>query len=118
MKITFTELEESERRHFEEALGAHELSFVHSLAEVMPDTDVLSVFISSRITDAFLARHPALRLIATRSTTVDHLDLESCARRGVAWRPSPVTAITSWPSTPSRSCSRSRGGCARRCASM
>jgi hypothetical protein len=46
MKITFTELEESEQRYFEEALGTHELSFVHSLDEVMPDTEVLSVFIS------------------------------------------------------------------------
>ncbi|HZJ17977.1 MAG TPA: NAD(P)-dependent oxidoreductase [Chthoniobacteraceae bacterium] len=87
MKITFTELEESEQRYFEEALGTHELSFVHSLDEVMPDTEVLSVFISAHVTDDFLARHPALRLIATRSTTVDHLDLESCARRGVAVAP-------------------------------
>jgi len=84
MKITFIETEEHEQRYFEEALGGHELSFVHSLADVMPDTEVLSVFISSRISDDFLARHPALRLIAARSTTCDHIDLESCARRGVA----------------------------------
>lgn len=84
MKITFTEAEESDRAVFEEALGGHELRFVHSLEEVMPDTEVLSVFISTRVSDDFLARHPALRLVATRSTTCDHIDLESCSRRGIA----------------------------------
>lgn len=84
MKITFTEAEESDRRVFAEAFGDHELSFVHSLVDVLPATEVLSVFISSRISDDFLERHPALRLIATRSTTRDHIELESCARRGIA----------------------------------
>lgn len=84
MKITFTETEATDRRLFEEALGEHELSFADALADVMPDTEVLSIFISSRIGDAFLAQHPALRLVATRSTTRDHIDLESCARHGVA----------------------------------
>ena len=84
MKITFTELEKSERRLFEDALDEHELSFVDSLPEVAPDTEVLAIFIASKIDDAFLAQHPSLRLISTRSTTTDHIDLESCVRRGVA----------------------------------
>ena len=84
MKITFTETEESDRCLFEEALGAHELSFVDALADVTPETEVLSIFKASHIDDAFLVQHPALRLVATRSTTHDHIDLESCARHGVA----------------------------------
>ena len=84
MKITFTETEESDRRLFEEALGGHELSFVDALADVTPETEVLSIFKAANIDDAFLAQHPALRLIATRSTTTDHIDIESCARRSVA----------------------------------
>lgn len=84
MKITIAELEESERCFFEDALGERELSFVTSLADVMPNAEVLSIFKASHIDDAFLAQHPALRLIATRSTTTDHIDLGSCARRGVA----------------------------------
>ena len=83
MKITFTETEESDRRFFEEALGEHELSFVTSLADVTSDTEVLSIFKAANIDDAFLAQHPALRLIATRSTAADNIDLESCARRSV-----------------------------------
>lgn len=84
MKITFTETEENDRRLFEKALGGHELSFVDALADVTPETEVLSIFKASHIDDAFLVQHPALRLVATRSTTHDHIVLESCARRGVA----------------------------------
>jgi len=87
MKITFTELEEGERRFFEDAFSEHELSFVDALPDVAPNTEILSIFIASRIDDAFLAQHPPLRLIAARSTTTDHIDLESCARRGVAVAP-------------------------------
>jgi D-lactate dehydrogenase len=83
MKITFTELDAGERRFFEEALGDHELRLVDALAEVPPDTEILSTFIASRIDEDFLAAHPALRLVATRSTTTDHIDLESCGRHAV-----------------------------------
>jgi D-lactate dehydrogenase len=91
MKITFAETEETERRFFEDALGEHELSFVRTLTDVTPDTEILSIFISSRVDDAFLATHPLLRLIATRSTTRDHIDLESCARRRIG-----VAAVSSY----------------------
>ena len=91
MKITFTETESSERSYFEEKLDDHELNFVPSLADVPADTEVLSGFISSCITDDFLAEHPSLRLIATRSTTWDHIELDSCLHRGVA-----VSAVGSY----------------------
>ncbi len=45
--------------------------------------DVLSVFIYSRITDEVLPHFPQLRLIATRSTGYDHIDVAACARRGI-----------------------------------
>ena len=80
MRITFTETESSERSYFEQELADHELNFGPSLA----DTEILSGFIASRITHNFLAEHPVLRLIATRSTTWDHIDLDSCRRRGLA----------------------------------
>ena len=86
MKITFTELEPSERLLFEEALDRHDLCFVDALAETPIDTEILSIFIGSKIDAAFLDAHPALRLIAARSTSRDHLDLAACARRGVEVR--------------------------------
>lgn len=91
MKIAFTETEKNDRDWFERALAGQELSFISSLTEMAPDAEALSIFIASRITDDFLAQHPALRLIATRSTTWDHIDLESCRRHGVV-----VSAVGSY----------------------
>lgn len=48
------------------------------------DAEVLSTFIFSRLDREVLERMPALRLIATRSTGFDHIDLEYCATRGIA----------------------------------
>ncbi|MDE2490014.1 MAG: hydroxyacid dehydrogenase [Elusimicrobia bacterium] len=46
--------------------------------------EVLSVFIYSRLSAAVLKRAPRLKLIATRSTGFDHVDLSYCRRRGIA----------------------------------
>lgn len=67
--------------------GAETLVLAESLdertAEVAAEADVVSVFIYSRVTDGVLARLPRLKLIVTRSTGFDHIDLEACRRRGV-----------------------------------
>jgi D-lactate dehydrogenase len=52
--------------------------------EADPETEVLSVFIHSRVDRGALARLPALRLVATRSTGYDHVDLAACRERGIA----------------------------------
>lgn len=46
--------------------------------------EVVSVFVNSRLTAELLDQLPQLRLIATRSTGYDHIDLEYCRRRGIA----------------------------------
>jgi D-lactate dehydrogenase len=84
VKITFVEAERGEQEFFDHELPDHELEFVDRLEEVSPDAEIVSVFISSRIDDTFLNEHPGVRLIATRSTTLDHIDCEACRRRGVA----------------------------------
>ena len=48
------------------------------------DAPVLSTFIYSRVDAAALERLPAARLVATRSTGFDHIDLEAAAARGVS----------------------------------
>jgi D-lactate dehydrogenase len=83
MKIYFVEVEPSEREFFELELANHELHFVSSLEEVETDAEIVSTFIYSRIDEPFLDQHPAVRLVATRSTTHDHLEQESCAKRHV-----------------------------------
>ena len=69
-------------------LSQHSLHFVEgTIASVPPASlrgaEVLSVFIYSRVTDEWLRRMPRLRLIATRSTGFDHIDLNACRRRGI-----------------------------------
>jgi D-lactate dehydrogenase len=49
-----------------------------------PGVAVLSVFVGSRVDRQLLDACPDLRLVATRSTGLDHVDLAACADRGVA----------------------------------
>jgi D-lactate dehydrogenase len=81
--IYFVETESAEQEFFTSRLQEHDLRFVPDLGEVGDDDEVLSIFINSRITAKFLETHSKLRLIATRSTAIDHLDLPACRERNV-----------------------------------
>ena len=83
MKIYFTEAEPGERIKFASELEAHDVYFSDSLEEVEADAEILSTFIYSPISEEFLCSHPELQLVATRSTTWDHIDLTRCAEHGV-----------------------------------
>jgi D-lactate dehydrogenase len=48
------------------------------------DAEVVTTFIKSEVSEAVLAELPRLRLVATRSTGYDHIDLRACGRRDVA----------------------------------
>jgi D-lactate dehydrogenase len=82
--IYFLETESAEQQFLAERLPAHDLRFVSHADEVGEDAEIISTFIYSAITAEFLAAHPRLRLISTRSTAVDHLPLAACRERGVA----------------------------------
>jgi D-lactate dehydrogenase len=82
-KMCFVEVEEEARAFFDEVFARHEVSFVDRLDEVPEDIEVLSVFITEKIDGAFLDDHPRVRLIATRSTGCDHIDLDACEQHGV-----------------------------------
>ena len=47
------------------------------------DADIVSVFIMSRVTAAVIESLPNLKLVATRSTGFDHVDLAACRAREV-----------------------------------
>jgi D-lactate dehydrogenase len=82
--IYFVETESAEQEFFAEHLVAHDLRFVSQLDEVGADAEAICIFINSRITTDFLAAHPQLRFIATRSTALDHIDLPACRERKIA----------------------------------
>lgn len=48
------------------------------------DIEVVSTFVRSELNAGVLAKLPRLKLIATRSTGYDHIDLAYCAKHGIA----------------------------------
>ncbi|HEX4084872.1 MAG TPA: NAD(P)-dependent oxidoreductase [Chthoniobacteraceae bacterium] len=78
------ETESAEDEFFRAELGSqHEVLFLGGLDETPADAEALSVFIHSDVTADFVAKHPALRLILTRSTGYDHIALEAARARGI-----------------------------------
>lgn len=51
--------------------------------DIPEGVSILSPFIHSRVTAEQLGQFPDLRLIATRSTGVDHIDTDACNERGI-----------------------------------
>lgn len=89
MRAHFYEIEEArERQTLERGLPDHELSFTPDpltieTAELAADAEVVSVFVHSVVDRAVLDRLGSVRLVVTRSTGYDRIDLEVCAERGV-----------------------------------
>lgn len=52
-------------------------------AEAAADAEIVSIFIYSFVSKEILDRLPNLKLIATRSTGYDHIDLQECKNRGI-----------------------------------
>ena len=89
MKIAFLEIKDWEREYLKQRLPGVECFFTEKQLEpgLMPELrgcDVLSPFIYSQVSAAVLEGMPSLRLVATRSTGYDHVDLAACAARNVA----------------------------------
>ncbi len=47
------------------------------------DVEIIAVFVNSRVTREFLDKLPCLKFIATMSTGFDHIDVETCKKRGI-----------------------------------
>ncbi|WP_216214910.1 hydroxyacid dehydrogenase [Amycolatopsis aidingensis] len=88
MKVSVFEAEEWERAAFQRLSAEHEVRFEaapldQELARKHADAEVISTFIYSAMDEKVLDACTGLRLIATRSTGFDHIDMDSCLRRGV-----------------------------------
>ncbi|MYZ49925.1 hydroxyacid dehydrogenase [Propylenella binzhouense] len=89
MKIAIFEIEPWERAAFEVLHAEHEVAFEsgtldNRTAGFHADAEIISTFIYSKLDRTVIEAHPRLRLIATRSTGFDHIDLEACTERGIA----------------------------------
>jgi D-lactate dehydrogenase len=87
MKIAIFETEPREASEFDELGHGNDLTLSeHPLpdnAGQYADAEIVSTFIYSKLDRVVLDRLPRLRLIATRSTGYDHIDMAWCAEHGV-----------------------------------
>jgi D-lactate dehydrogenase len=89
VKVVFFEVEPWEETYIREHLDKQmEFAFFPdpltiSNVELAKGYEVVSPFIYSDISRAVIDRLPDLRLIATRSTGFDHIDLNACLQRGI-----------------------------------
>jgi len=88
LKIAFFEVQDWEQPLLEKGLAEYEVClFKEKLSEAnvdqAADFEVVSVFIYSNLNSGIIDKLVKARLIATRSTGFDHIDLEACRRRGI-----------------------------------
>lgn len=86
--IIFAETEEFEREYITSRLGDADIDFFHEAVERIPvsyyaDCEILSPFIYSPIQADTMTQFPNLKLIATRSTGYDHIDVQAAQEKGI-----------------------------------
>lgn len=79
---------ETDKKHITEGLLStdHTWEFVSetiSVENINPEAEVVSVFVTSRVTREIIERLPKLRLIACRSTGFNNIDMVAASERGV-----------------------------------
>jgi D-lactate dehydrogenase len=89
MRVAFYDVKDWERAYLSERAAGADFEFdsgtLGSTSDVpLRDAEALSIFIYSWVMPETLAGFPKLRMIATRSTGFDHIDLDACRTRGVA----------------------------------
>ena len=86
--LVFYETEQWEEERLQQNLAGSDLRLSHAVLDDRTDdlareAEIVSVFVHSLVTRNRLARMPKLRLLATRSTGFDHIDLAACTERGI-----------------------------------
>ncbi|MEM0242879.1 MAG: NAD(P)-dependent oxidoreductase [Candidatus Aenigmatarchaeota archaeon] len=88
MKITFFEVNEEDIHFFKNNIKDFELEFYdfplnEERSELIAESDIISVFIHSKINEKVLKNAKKLKFICTRSTGYDHIDLNVCKERNI-----------------------------------
>jgi len=93
MKMLMFDFRDSERDYFNNNdLRDFDIEFIKEPLNEMSilsdeqlyETDIISVFITSSITESVIKRFKNLRIIAARSTGFDHIDLDYCSQNNIA----------------------------------
>lgn len=88
MKIAFFELKDEEKEYLEDKFPNDDLIFSSEVLsdedfKANPDIEVISTHTDSKITADVINKLPQLKLIATRTTGFDHIDLKTASGKGV-----------------------------------
>lgn len=88
MRISYFEAEPGEPQKLREIFPKFKMNILpdpltEETASGADDAEIVSVFVSSRVTEHVLDEMPNLKMIATRSTGFDHIDLNACQKRGI-----------------------------------
>ena len=88
MKIAFFEVKDWEVEYLQKKLSGNQLKFSSEKLSLenalqIQDFEAVSVFIYSKIDEQIIREIPNLKLITTRSTGFDHVDLEACKKQGI-----------------------------------
>ena len=96
MKISFFETRDREQDFLTNCFLGHEVFFYQEKLDLKSvskakDTEIVSVFVGSEVNKEIIDALPHLKMIATRSTGFDHIDIAYAKSKGVA-----VTSVTSY----------------------
>jgi len=86
LKISFYETKPWEKEYLQSKLKGHKLKFTEqplSEKNIEKDADIISTFIYSKVDSSVLKKFPKLKLVATRSTGYDHIDIKECSNKNV-----------------------------------
>jgi D-lactate dehydrogenase len=88
MKITFFEVEEWEKEYLKSQLNGQDISFFpqplsEDIIGQVKDSDIISGFTDSQLHENMLSQFTNVKMIATRSTGFDHIDLDFCKKHGI-----------------------------------
>lgn len=86
--IAFFETQKGDRPYYSRQLKEHAVLFSEEtldaqLAANFEETEILSVFIHSQISEAVLEQLPNLKMIVTRSSGFNHIDLAAARKRDI-----------------------------------
>lgn len=88
MRMAFFEIQDWEKDYLEKRLKDHTLRFYNQPLALentkeVSDFDILSIFIYSKVERQIIQQLPKLKLLTTRSTGFDHIDVKECKNRGI-----------------------------------
>ncbi|MDQ5900897.1 MAG: D-isomer specific 2-hydroxyacid dehydrogenase NAD-binding protein [Patescibacteria group bacterium] len=87
MKIAFYEMEDWENSILKERITDGDITFSEAPltldSQDIAEIELLSIFIYSELNSDLLQKMPKLKMIATRSTGYDHIDIEYCKEKGI-----------------------------------